>query len=304
MIEFYKRTPAHYRVKQMLFVMTLTAILIVSISPETPANAGTFPWLQQQEQTITGRVVDNAGEPLPGASILVKGTAKGTATDSDGRYTIAVSPGDVLVFSFVGFDSQEITAGSRTVIDVTLTGGTELEEVVVTGYGDVSKRSYTGAAQSIAMEEVHVRGVGDVSQMLQGRAAGVSVQAVSGTFGAGPKITIRGASSITGDGKPLWVIDGVVQEDLVNLSINDLVSGNASTIIGSSVAGLNPNDIESFEILKDASATALYGSRSLNGVIVIKTKRGKKGAPLAINYAGEFTARNPYLCQCRYSRLV
>ncbi|MBT1689123.1 SusC/RagA family TonB-linked outer membrane protein [Dawidia soli] len=244
------------------------------------------------QQQVTGKIVDESGGALPGASVLIKGSSQGTAADADGNFTLRVNPADVLVFSFVGFESQEITVGTQSVINVTLKGFTSLEEVVVTGYGDVSKRSYTGASQSIEMEDIHVKGVGDVSQMLQGRAAGVSIQNVSGTFGAGPKITIRGASSITGDGKPLWVIDGVVQEDLVNLSLADLVSGNTSTLIGSSVAGLNPNDIESFEILKDASATALYGSRSLNGVIVIKTKRGRRSAPLAVSYAGEFTTRS------------
>jgi TonB-linked SusC/RagA family outer membrane protein len=244
------------------------------------------------QQLVTGKIVDESGASLPGASVLIKGSARGTAADTDGSYTLAANPSDVLVFSFVGFETQEITVGTQTTLNVTMRGVTALDEVVVTGYGDVSKRSYTGAAQSIQMEDIHVKGVGDVSQMLQGRAAGVSIQNVSGTFGAGPKITIRGASSITGDGKPLWVIDGVVQEDLVNLSLADLVSGNTATIIGSSVAGLNPNDIESFEILKDASATALYGSRSLNGVIVIKTKRGRRAAPLTVSYSGEFTTRH------------
>jgi TonB-linked SusC/RagA family outer membrane protein len=244
------------------------------------------------QQMVTGKIVDESGSGLPGASVLIKGSGRGTAANTDGSFSLAATPSDVLVFSFVGFETQEITVGTQTTINVTMRGATALDEVVVTGYGDVSKRSYTGAAQSIQMEDIHVKGVGDVSQMLQGRAAGVSIQNVSGTFGAGPKITIRGASSITGDGKPLWVIDGVVQEDLVNLSLADLVSGNASTLIGSSVAGLNPNDIESFEILKDASATALYGSRSLNGVIVIKTKRGRRSAPLTVGYSGEFTTRS------------
>ena len=140
--------------------------------------------------------------------------------------------------------------------------------------------------------QVKVDGVIDVSRMLEGRVAGVNVQNVSGTFGAGPKITICGASSVTGDTKPLWVIDGVVQEDLVNLSFDDLVSGDSGTLIGSSVADLNFNDISSFEILKDASATAIYGERALNGVIVITTKKGVRNAPLKFNYQGEFTTRN------------
>jgi TonB-linked SusC/RagA family outer membrane protein len=243
------------------------------------------------EALISGKVTDETGTGLPNANILIKGTKRGTVTDLGGQYQIEANPTDVLVFSYVGYDAQEVVVGNQKVINVSLKGTTELQEVVVTGFGDVSKRTFTGASQNLALDEVQIKGIGDVSQMLQGRSAGVSIQNVSGTFGAGPKITIRGSSSITGDGRPLWVIDGVVQEDLVNLSVNDLVSGNVNTLIGSSVAGLNPNDIESFEILKDASATALYGSRSLNGVIVIKTKRGKTNVPISINYAGEFTTR-------------
>lgn len=245
-------------------------------------------------QTISGKVTDDKGDALPGVNIVIKGTTNGVVTDAGGLYTIDVPEGNnVLVFSFIGYITQEVVVGSQTVINVTLpTDVQALNEVVVTGYGDVAKMSYTGAAQSLSMEDVEVKGVGDVSQMLQGRSAGVSIQNVSGTFGAGPKITIRGGASILGDGTPLWVIDGVVQEDLVSLSVNDLVSGNANTLIGSSVAGLNPNDIESFEILKDASATAIYGSRSLNGVIVIKTKRGKRDTPLAVSYSGSFTVRD------------
>ncbi|MBL0740744.1 SusC/RagA family TonB-linked outer membrane protein [Chryseolinea lacunae] len=270
-------------------VAALSGVKLHSLPAMAVASAAVSKIMQQ---AVTGKVVDENGVALPGASILIKGSTRGTAADAGGAYTLTVNPDDVLVFSFVGFESQEVLVGSQTVVNVTLKGFTALEEVVVTGYGDVSKRTYTGAAQSLAMEDVHVKGLGDVSQMLQGRAAGVNIQNVSGTFGAGPKITIRGASSITGDGKPLWVVDGVVQEDLVNLSLSDLVSGNTSTLIGSSVAGLNPNDIESFEILKDASATALYGSRSLNGVIVIKTKRGRRDAPLSVSYSGEFTTRH------------
>ncbi len=246
-----------------------------------------------QSRTISGEIVDDSGETLPGVNVVIKGTTTGTTTDIDGKYTLRVPSEEttVLMVSFVGFETQEITVGSRSVIDLTMGGVTELEEVVVTGYGNISKRLYTGSSQSLDIEEVQVKGIGDVSQMLQGRAAGVSVQSVSGTFGAGPKITIRGSSSITANGSPLWVIDGVVQEDLVDLSINDLVSGNVNTLIGSSVAGLNPNDIQSFEILRDASATSIYGSRSLNGVIVITTKKGKRSQPLTVNYSGEFTTR-------------
>ena len=245
------------------------------------------------QKTVSGKIVDDTGEPLPGVNVVIKGTTTGSQTDLDGNYRLSVDDGATLVFSYVGFESQEAVVGSRTTIDIILTSTVaELEQVVVTGYGDISKRLYTGASQSLTAEEVDIDGIGDVSQMLQGKAAGVNVQSVSGAFGAGPRISIRGSSSIQGDGRPLWVIDGVVQEDLINLSFDDLVSGNVNTLIGSAVAGLNPNDIESLEILRDASATALYGSRSLNGVIVITTKRGKRNQPLQVNYSGEFTVRD------------
>ena len=247
----------------------------------------------QAQVVVSGKVTDENAEGMPGVSVKVKGTTRGVVTDIEGQYKLSASPDNVLVFSFIGYEPQEIKVGSQTAINVSLKEvSTKLEEVVVTGFGDVSKRLYTGVSQQLDIKEVQVKGIGDVSQMLQGRAAGVNVQSVSGTFGAGPKITIRGSSSIFGDGKPLWVIDGVVQEDLVDLSVNDLVSGNINTLIGSSVAGLNPNDIESFDILKDAAATALYGTRSLNGVIVITTKKGKRDSPLSVSYSGEFTTRD------------
>ena len=166
----------------------------------------------------------------------------------------------------------------------------ELEEVVVTGYQKIDRKLFTGAAARISGEEAKVDGVGDVSQMLQGKAAGVGVQSVSGTFGAAPKIRVRGASSIYGNQTPLWVVDGVVLEDVVEVSADDLSSGNAATLISSAVAGLNPDDIDNFQILKDASATALYGARAMNGVIVVNTKRGRKGHA-SISYTGEFTVR-------------
>ena len=245
-------------------------------------------------QTISGTVVDENNESIPGVNIILKGTTKGTTTDIQGRYSLEVPDNEVvLTVSFIGYKTQEIKITNNTEINITLKLNiTSLDEVVITGYGDISKRLFTGSSVSISAEEVKVDGVIDVSRMLEGRAAGVNVQNVSGTFGAGPKITIRGASSVTGDTKPLWVIDGVVQEDLVDLSFDDLVSGDPSTLIGSSVAGLNSNDISSFEILKDASATAIYGARALNGVIVITTKKGVRNAPLKFNYQGEFTTRN------------
>lgn len=230
-------------------------------------------------------------QPLPGVNVSVKGFAEGTITDIHGRYTVEVSADVVLVFSFIGYKTQEVAVEGRTTIDVVLEEDvTELGEVTVisTGYQDIDKRLFTGSVVKLDGGDIKTDGTLDVGRMLQGRAAGVSVQNVSGTFGAAPKIRVRGATSITGDNKPLWVVDGVILEDVVDISTDQLTTGDATTLIGSSVAGLNADDIESFNILKDASATALYGARAKDGVIVITTKKGTIGAPV-VNYTSNFS---------------
>src|SRR5205085_8626379 len=167
---------------------------------------------------------------------------------------------------------------------------TNMQDVVVTGYQRIDKKKFTGAAVTLKAEDVKLNGVADVSRMLEGRAAGVSVQNVSSTFGSAPKVRIRGATSINGENKPLWVVDGVVLEDIVNISNDQLASGDPTTLLGSSVAGINVNDIETFDILKDAAATALYGARAMNGVVVITTKKGKSGKPV-ISYTANFSTQ-------------
>ena len=157
-----------------------------------------------------------------------------------------------------------------------------IDEVVVTGYQNIRNRVYTGASTAVKMTEIKLEGVGDVSRMLEGRVPGLSIQNISGTFGAAPRINIRGGASIMGNVQPLWVIDGAVYEDLVHVSPEDLASGDAVTLISSAVAGLNPADIQDIQILKDASAAAIYGSRAANGVIIVTTKKGKKG-PMKVN---------------------
>jgi TonB-dependent SusC/RagA subfamily outer membrane receptor len=165
-----------------------------------------------------------------------------------------------------------------------------LQDVVVTGFQRIDKKKFTGAAVTLKAEDVKIEGVVDVSRMLEGRAAGVSVQNVSSTFGSAPKVRVRGATSINGENKPLWVVDGVVLEDIVNISNEQLSSGDPTTLLGSSVAGINSNDIETFDILKDAAATALYGARAMNGVVVITTKKGRAGKP-TINYTGNYSTQ-------------
>ena len=247
---------------------------------------------KQKVKNITGLVTDESGEVLPGVTIQIEGsTSTGTITDFDGKFQLDVPDNAKrFIVSYVGMKTQELNIAPGFTKIVLLSDSQELDEVVVTGYQKIDRRLFTGAADRISGDKAKVDGVTDISKMLQGKTAGVQVQSVSGTFGAAPKIRVRGASSIYGNQSPLWVVDGVVLEDVVEVSPDDLSSGNAATLISSAVAGLNADDIESFQILKDASATALYGARAMNGVIVVTTKKGKKGTA-SISYTGEFTMR-------------
>jgi TonB-linked SusC/RagA family outer membrane protein len=239
---------------------------------------------------IKGVVKSSTGEILIGSTVRVKGTQKGTVTNEKGEFLLqGVNDAATLVVTMIGFLPKEVKAG-RSLSIVLSEDAVGLQDVVVTGFQQIDKDKFTGSAVTLKTDDVKIDGLPDVSRMLEGRAAGVSIQNVSGTFGAAPKIRIRGATSLNGDNKPLWVIDGVVQEDIVNISNDQLSSGDPTTLLGSAVAGLNPNDIETFDILKDAAAAALYGARAMNGVIVITTKKGKSGKPV-ITYAGNFSTQ-------------
>ncbi len=246
-----------------------------------------------EKKRFTGVVRDSKGESIPGVSVVVKGTTTGTATDLDGKFTIDC-PSDkpmILVFSFVGMKSKEVTATPDKPLSIVLEDDAQvLEDVVVTGYRSISKTTFTGSSTKLQQEDIAQKGVVDVSRMLEGQVAGVSIQNVSGTFGAAPKVRVRGATSLSGENKPLWVIDGVVHEDIVSVSNDELTSGDPTTLLGSAVAGLNANDIESIDILKDAAATALYGARAMNGVVVVTTKKGVEGRPI-LRYSGNFTVQ-------------
>lgn len=229
------------------------------------------------------------GEPIVGASILVQGTTTGTITDIDGKFSVKVDKGGKLQISYLGMKTVTLTAKNN--MTVKLESDTEvLEEVVVTGMQRMDKRLFTGAAAKISAEDAKLDGVPEVSRALEGRAAGVSVQNVSGTFGTAPKIRVRGATSIYGSSKPLWVVDGVIMEDVTEVGADELSSGDAVTLISSAISGLNADDIESFQILKDGSATSIYGARAMAGVIVVTTKKGKAGTN-KISYTGEFSMR-------------
>ena len=230
------------------------------------------------------------GLPVTGASVFVKGTKTGTITDLDGKFTLSVpSSAKTLVVSFMGMKEQEVPV--KPVVNVVLESDYEmLGEVVVTGMQKMDKRLFTGSTTRLTAEETKISGMADISRSLEGRAAGVSVQNVSGTFGTAPKIRVRGATSIYGSSKPLWVVDGVIMEDVVDVSADELSSGDANTLLSSAIAGLNSDDIESFQILKDGSATSIYGARAMAGVIVITTKKGQAGTS-RISYTGEYTMR-------------
>lgn len=238
---------------------------------------------------ITGVVKDDSGEPVIGAIISVKGTQNGTITDVDGKFSLSVQQNSTLTISYVGMISQEIKA--KTNMEIVLQADSKiLNEVVVTGMQQMDKRLFTGASDKLTAAEVKLDGIPEISRSLEGRSAGVSVQNVSGTFGTAPKIRVRGATSIYGSSKPLWVVDGVIMEDVVDVSADNLSSGDATTLISSAIAGLNADDIESFQILKDGSATSIYGARAMAGVIVVTTKKGKAGQS-RISYTGEYTMR-------------
>ncbi|MCG8309042.1 MAG: TonB-dependent receptor [Cytophagales bacterium] len=215
--------------------------------------------VRAQNIQITGSVTSSEDEAgLPGVNVIVQGTSTGTVTDVDGNYTLEV-PGiaSVLVFSSVGYIQEEVAVGSRTVIDMVMTPDvTALEEIVVVGYGTMKKSDLTGSLTSVSSDDYQVQPITRIDQALQGRAAGVAVTQTSGAPGAGYKIRIRGANSISGNNAPLYVVDGLVVGD---------------------INSINVNDIASMEVLKDASATAIYGSRGANGVVLITTKSGSQG---------------------------
>ena len=236
------------------------------------------PFSYGQEQVVTGRVTEVTGDALPGVNVIVEGTSKGTVTDVDGRYQIKVSPDETLVFSFVGYKKQAIQVGNRSTIDVVLEPDqTQLEEIVVVGYGTMRKSDLTGSTVSVKVEEDVARQYNTVDEMLKGRAAGVQVISNEGNPGSGISVRIRGTNSLRGNNEPLYVVDGVIITTAGEDAPNASTDGNSTQQVQNGLNGINPRDIESIEILKDASATAIYGSRGANGVVLITTKKGAKG---------------------------
>ena len=227
-----------------------------------------------QQIAVKGIVKDTTGEPVIGANVLVKGTTNGTITDFDGNFQLSANKGDIIVISFIGFTAQELPATAE-LMNVVLKDDSEmLSEVVVIGYGVAKKNDLTGSVTAMKPDEMNKGLVTNAQDMMQGKIAGVNVTSASGTPGAGAQIRIRGGSSLNASNDPLIVIDGLAMD-------NSGVQG-----LSNPLSMVNPNDIETFTVLKDASATAIYGSRGSNGVIIITTKKGKSGSKPTINYSG------------------
>ena len=227
------------------------------------------------QSTITGQVKDATGEPVIGASVLINGTSNGTVTDLDGNFSISVQPGATLTISYIGFQKQQVAAANGMVITLQEDQAQQMNEVVVIGYGAVKKSDLTGSVTALKPDSKNKGLVVNAQDMLAGKVAGVSVTSDGGTPGGGANIRIRGGSSLNASNSPLIVIDGVAMDQTG-------IKG-----VSNPLALVNPQDIESFNVLKDASATAIYGSRGSNGVIIITTKKGRRG--LQVSYNGSFT---------------
>jgi TonB-linked SusC/RagA family outer membrane protein len=245
------------RLTKILFILFMMGIVSLTSGNFSNSYANSES-LSQQQKTVTGTVTDDYGEPLPGVTVIVKGTTNGAATDISGNYSISnISENAVLVFSFIGMQEKEVVVGTQTSINITLVADAiGIDEVVAIGYGTIKKSDLTGSVSTVDAKALENNPISRVDQALQGRAAGVQITQTSGAPGAGTVIRVRGGNSIEGSNEPLWVIDGIIVGQ--NFDLNNL----------------NANDIKSIEILKDASSIAIYGSRGANGVVLVNTKSG------------------------------
>ena len=227
-----------------------------------------------QQIAVKGVVKDGTGEPIIGANVVVKGTTNGTITDFDGNFQLNANKGDIIQVSFIGYASQELPATAELMNIILRDDSEMLNEVVVIGYGVAKKNDLTGSVTAMKPDEMNKGLVTNAQDMIQGKIAGVNVTSASGTPGAGATIRIRGGSSLNASNDPLIVIDGLAMD-------NNGVKG-----LSNPLSMVNPADIESFTVLKDASATAIYGSRGSNGVIIITTKKGRSGQKPSVTYNG------------------
>ncbi len=235
-----------------------------------------------QQVRVSGTVTDAADrQTLPGVNVVVRGTLTGTITGANGEYSLMAAPGDVLVFTFIGYLPQEVTVGESNVINVAMrTDVQALDEVVVIGYGTVKKSDATGSVAAVSSKDFNKGAITSPQDLLVGKSAGVVITTAGGAPGSGASIRVRGGSSLNASNDPLIIIDGVPID-------NNNVSGSSNIL-----SFVNPNDIETFTVLKDASATAIYGSRASNGVILITTKKGTAGSPMTVSYDGNVSVAN------------
>ncbi|MCB6970835.1 MULTISPECIES: SusC/RagA family TonB-linked outer membrane protein [Butyricimonas] len=252
----------------------------------------------EQTKVVAGKVSDMNGSPLPGVTILIKGLTVGTVSDVNGNYKLGVpTTGEViLMFSFIGMKTQYITVKEKLNINVKMEEDVaEMDEVVITGYQTIDKKHLTSAITTVNAADVLVPGMTSIDQALEGRIPELLLMTNSGEVGATPRIRVRGTSTLLGNREPLWVLDGFILDDPVDVSNDDLNNPDYINIIGNAIAGINPQDIERIDVLKDASATALYGTRAANGVIVVTTKKGAIGpARVSYNHSSKYTRRPRY----------
>lgn len=242
-----------------------------------------------QEKTVSGTISDQNGLPLPGATVVIEGTTTGTSTDFDGNYTINVNVGDILQYSYVGYATQSITVGEADTINLSLQPDNTLEEVVVTALGvSREKKSLGYSSQEVGGDEVSTVKVDNVVNSLSGKVSGVQIKA-NNNFGGSANFLIRGVSSLTGDNQPLFVVDGIPISNRLNNTAAQR-GGSTGYDYGNAASDINPDDVESINILKGAAASAIYGSRGANGVVIITTKKGKTGKKINVSVSSGVTA--------------
>jgi TonB-linked SusC/RagA family outer membrane protein len=247
------------------------------------------PSSQVERVIIRGKVSDATGASLPGVTVRVKGTARGVATDHEGRFQITIEKGErvTLVFSFIGMKEKEIALAGETTLDVVMEDEiSEMGEIIITGYQRVERRKLTSSISHVNMDDLKGINQPNIDKLLQGQVPGMMIMSTSGAPGAVPQIRVRGTSTISGNAQPLWVVDGIILDDPVNASVDDILTNR--NLIASGIGGVNIDDIESINVLKDAAATAIYGTRAANGVIVIASKKGVAGKT-RVNYSGSIT---------------
>ncbi|MBC6112054.1 SusC/RagA family TonB-linked outer membrane protein [Pedobacter fastidiosus] len=273
---------------------------VVIFKAKTISTSGT-PSISQKKIRLTGKITDDQNKTLPGVSIQEIGQQNATSSDENGNYVLLVNDNSAVRFQYIGYKAQ--------VKNINLANGTEvfvmnmklqessqgLDDVVVTGYQNIAKRDFVGSISSVKMEDIRVAGTNQIDKLLQGQLPGVAVSNTSGLVGSKPKVRVRGTSTLLGSQEPVWVVDGIIQEDPVPFDYQQLNSLSAQTsndaiknLVGSTVAFLNVDDIDEITVLKDAASTAIYGVKAANGVIVITTKKGKVGKT-SINYSTNFT---------------